>query len=149
MLTYIGGRKQRPRQTLLEVVVYDPAADIYIVGPGPSMRFEWFRTIQRNPHVLVDVRDRRFEAVAADMSEVEAKHALWGYACRYPFALRNVTITTTGQHVIGMCGDYRSLAYAIRLVALRPLHGDQPLRIGNNDQQERADQPGAFDCLMR
>jgi hypothetical protein len=73
--------------------------------------------------VLVDVGDRRFEAIAGRLSEVEAKHALHSYACQYPSAFRNLAGAMTERQLLGMSDDYRTLAHAIRLIALRPLHG--------------------------
>lgn len=122
LLTHIGRRGRQPRQTLLEVVAYDPAADTYIVAADWGKRLDWFRTIQKQPHVLVDVADRRFEAIAARLSEAEAKHALRDYACRCPSAFRNLAGAITKRQLRGLSGDYRALAHAIRLIALRPLH---------------------------
>jgi deazaflavin-dependent oxidoreductase (nitroreductase family) len=122
LLTHIERRGRRMRQTLLEVVVYDPAADTYIVSANWGKRLDWFRTIQKQPHVLVDVGDRRFEAIAARLSEAEAKRALRDYACRCPPAFRNLVGAMTERQLLGLSNDYRTLAHAIRMIALRPLH---------------------------
>ena len=133
VLTHIGRRGQSPRQTLLDVVAHEPAADTYIIAAGPDKPLDWFRTIQEQPYVLVDVGDRCFEAIATRLSEAEAKHALQRYACRYPFVLRTLANARTGQHRIGMCDDYSALAHAIRMIALRPVHGAPSLEMRNSD----------------
>jgi deazaflavin-dependent oxidoreductase (nitroreductase family) len=122
LLTQIGRRGRQPRQTLLEVVAYDPVAGTYIVAADWGKRLDWFRSIQKQPHVLVDVGDRRFEAIAARLSEAEAKRALRDYACRYPPAFRSLAAAMTERQLLGLSNDYRTLAHAIRLIALRPLY---------------------------
>jgi deazaflavin-dependent oxidoreductase (nitroreductase family) len=133
VLTHMERRGHSPRQTLLDVVAYDPAADTYIIASGLDKRLDWFRNVQEQPHVLVDVGDRCFEAIAARLSEAEAKHALQRYACRYPFVLRNLANASIGRHRIGMCDDYSALAHALRMIALRPVHGAPSLAMRDRD----------------
>jgi deazaflavin-dependent oxidoreductase (nitroreductase family) len=122
LLTQIRCRGRRLHQTVLKVVAHDPRADTYIVAAGWGKRLDWFRTIQKQPHVLVDVGDRRFEAIAARLSEAEAKHALRDYACRCPSAFRSLAGAMTERQLLGLSNDYRALAHALRMIALRPLH---------------------------
>jgi deazaflavin-dependent oxidoreductase (nitroreductase family) len=123
LLTHIGRRGLQLRQTLLEVVAHDPATDTYIAAAGWGKRADWFRSIQIRPHVLVDVEDRRFEAIAARLSEAEAKRALRVYACRCPSAFRDLAGAMAERQLLGLSDDYRALAHALRLIALRPLQG--------------------------
>jgi deazaflavin-dependent oxidoreductase (nitroreductase family) len=123
LLTHIGRRGRQPRQTLLEVIAHDPAAGTYIVAAGWGKQLDWFRTIQKQPHVLVDVGARRFEAIAARLSEAEAKRALRVYACRCPSAFRDLAGAMAERRLRGLSDDYRGLAHALRLIALRPLQG--------------------------
>jgi deazaflavin-dependent oxidoreductase (nitroreductase family) len=122
LLTHIGRRGLQLRQTLLEIVAHDEAADIYIAAAGWGKRADWFRTIQKQPHVLVEVGHRRFEAIAARLSESEAKRVLRDYACRCPSAFHYLAGTMALQQLPGLYDDYQTLAHAIRLIALRPLH---------------------------
>jgi deazaflavin-dependent oxidoreductase (nitroreductase family) len=107
LLTYMGRRGRHMQQTLLEVVAHDSVANTYIAA-GWGKRSEWFRTIQKKPHVLVDVEDHRFEAIAVRLSEAEAKSALRDYACQCPFALHSLISILTERQLHGLSDSYRS-----------------------------------------
>jgi hypothetical protein len=106
-----SARSYRPRR----------CTDTYIVAASWGQRLDWFRNIQKQPHVLADVGDRRFEAIAARLPEAKAQKILHNYACQYPSAFRNLVGTMIEWQRIGL-DDYQMLAHAIRLIVLRPLH---------------------------
>ena len=120
MLTHTGRRSGLTRRSVLEVVGENAMAGAYSVAAGWGERSDWFRNIQKNPQVVVDVGRRRFEATAERMSEVEAELAFRDYARRHPWAFRNLGRVMTGQRLAGREDDYRKLARSIPLITLRP-----------------------------
>jgi len=120
MLTHIGRKSGRPRQSVLEVVDHDTATDTYIIASGWGEKADWLRNIQKNPHVLVDSRWRRFEATAEWLSHERAEAVTREYARRHPAAFRALAGRLIGQPLTGTDADYRALAQAVPFVVLRP-----------------------------
>jgi deazaflavin-dependent oxidoreductase (nitroreductase family) len=120
MLTHIGRKSGLPRQSVLEVVGHDQATGTYIIASGWGEQADWLRNIQKNPHVLVDARGRRFEATAERISQESATNAAREYARRHPSAFRALASRMIGQPLTGTDADYRALAHAVPFVVLRP-----------------------------
>jgi deazaflavin-dependent oxidoreductase (nitroreductase family) len=120
MLTHIGRKSGRLRRTVLEVGGYDPTTDTYTIGAGWGEQSDWVRNIQQRPDVLVDVGRRRFEATAWRLPAAEAEGWFRDFARRRPFEFRTLVRMATGQGPTRTDDDYRTLARAVPVVALRP-----------------------------
>lgn len=120
MLTHIGRTSGQPRRTILEVVDHDEATDAYVIASGWGEKADWLRNIQKNPHVLVDVRGRRFEATAKRLSQEQAEIVMRAYARRHPAGFRVLAGRMIGQPLTGTDADYRAFAQAAPFVLLRP-----------------------------
>lgn len=120
MLTHIGRKTGRPRQTVLEVVRHDPATDTYFIASGWGERSDWLRNIQQNPHVLVHSGGRRLEAVAERLPVDAAAEVLHSYARHHSLAFRNLAKLMIGVALDGSAASCRRLAIRVPLVAVRP-----------------------------
>ena len=120
MLTHIGRKSGHRRQSVLEVIGHDEATGIYIIASGWGQQADWLRNIQKNPNVLVDARGRRFEATAERLAQELATNEARNYARRHPSAFRALAGRMIGRPLTGTEEDYRELARAVPMVALRP-----------------------------
>jgi deazaflavin-dependent oxidoreductase (nitroreductase family) len=120
MLTHIGRKSGQPRQSILEVIGHDQATGTYVIASGWGERADWLRNIQKNPHVLVDARGRRFEATAERLPLEVAIDEARDYARRHPSALRALAGRMIGRPLTGTDADNRALAEAVPFVILRP-----------------------------
>jgi len=120
LLTHIGRKSGQPRQAVIEVVRYDPASDSSIIASGFGADVDWFRNIQKNPNVLVQLGARRLEAVAERLPLDVAADELYDYAQRHPRTLRTITKRLLGQELDGSAQSCRRLAVDVPVVALRP-----------------------------
>jgi deazaflavin-dependent oxidoreductase (nitroreductase family) len=120
LLTHIGRKSGQPRQAVIEVVRHDPASDMYIIASGFGAQVDWFRNIQKNPHVLVQSGRRRLEAVAERLPLDKATNELHSYAQRHPRTFHAITKRLLGHELDGSAESCRRLAADVPLVALRP-----------------------------
>lgn len=120
MLTHIGRKSGQPRRSVLEVVGHDRAAGTYIIASGWGEKADWLRNIEHNPHVLVDVGGRRFEASAERLPENAATREAGEYARQHPAAFRALASRMSDQPPTGTDADYRALVRAVPFVMLRP-----------------------------
>jgi deazaflavin-dependent oxidoreductase (nitroreductase family) len=61
LLTTTGRKSGLPRVTPLQ---YEEVDGAYYIGSARGAQADWFRNIQANPHVEVQIRDRHFQAIA-------------------------------------------------------------------------------------
>ncbi|MCG8347562.1 MAG: nitroreductase family deazaflavin-dependent oxidoreductase [Chloroflexales bacterium] len=118
MLSHIGRKSRRLRQTVLEVVVAQAAPPRYVVAAGWGRQSDWFRNVQQTPRVLLDTAKGRFAAVAQTLDEEAATAALHTYAQAHPTAFRNLSRVMIGEALTASLSDCRKLAQQIPLVAL-------------------------------
>ncbi|HHY88510.1 MAG TPA: nitroreductase family deazaflavin-dependent oxidoreductase [Chloroflexi bacterium] len=91
LLTHTGRRSGLPRQTVLEVVAYDPASGRCVVASGFGPRSDWVLNIQADPRVEVQSGRERFRGTARQLAPPEAGQALLDYARRHPGAFRELS----------------------------------------------------------
>jgi len=120
LLTHIGRKSGQPRQAVIEVVRHDPASDSYTIASGFGAQVDWFRNIQKNPNVLVQVGARCLEAIAEQLPLDVAADELRDYAQRHPHAFRTITKRLLGHELDGSAESCRRLAADVPVVGLRP-----------------------------
>lgn len=120
MLSHLGRKSGRIRQTVLEVVA-KPTPRRYIVASGWGRQSDWYRNILHTPRVLLDTAHGRHEALAHQLDEAEAAEALHEYARRYPQAFRQLSRMMVGESVSADVEGCRQLAGQIPLVAFELL----------------------------
>jgi deazaflavin-dependent oxidoreductase (nitroreductase family) len=119
-LTHVGRRSGKHYRTVVEVVDHDPVTDSYIVTSGWGDRSDWFRNIQKNPEVVINVGRRQLKAKAERLSGDEAEHWLLDYARKHPRTFRELAHVMTGEKLEGTPEDCHRLAEAAPVVAFRP-----------------------------
>jgi deazaflavin-dependent oxidoreductase (nitroreductase family) len=68
LLTTIGRKSGLPRVTPLQ---YEEDQGLYYIGSARGVQADWYRNIQVCPEVEVQVKERRFRAVAEPVSDAE------------------------------------------------------------------------------
>ncbi len=121
MLTHTGRKSGLERQAVIEVVGHDEETGAYFVASGWGAKSDWYRNVQKTPRVKVQVRNRRYEALAGTISVGEAETRLWAYARRYPAAFRELTGLMLSERLPATPENARRLAESIPVVALRPV----------------------------
>ena len=66
LLTTIGRKSGLPRVTPLQ---YEEIDGVYYVGSARGPNADWFRNLQANPQVKVEIKGRRFEGVAEAITD--------------------------------------------------------------------------------
>ncbi len=118
-LTHIGRKSGLPRQTVLEVVRYDPVTHVCIVASGWGVKSDWLQNVMQHPQVTVQVGSRRFAALAGRLTPEEGERELLDYAHRHPLVLGEL-VRFMGYRVDGSEADLRALGRLLIMVAFKP-----------------------------
>ena len=110
-----------PRYVVLEVVNHNEVKDIYYVAAAWGKKADWYCNILATPQVNVQVKNRRFDALAGNISQEEAIENLWTYAQKYPTAFTQLIKTMLGEGLPPTRETCQKLAEVVPLVALRPV----------------------------
>lgn len=118
LLHHIGRKTGRQRQTVLEVIHYEPQGPTFFVASGFGRRSHWFRNILAHPEVTIQVGRRRYRAVAEVLAPEQGAEALQAYAQQHPLASRGLA-RVLGLPVPRDEADFRRLAQVMPIVAFR------------------------------
>jgi deazaflavin-dependent oxidoreductase (nitroreductase family) len=99
LLTHIGRRSGRPRQTVVEVVHHDTGTDTYFIASGWGENSNWLRNVQKTPMVRVNVGKHYFEAMAKRLSLPKAQSTLLAYARRHPWLFPTLAKIMIGRRL--------------------------------------------------
>lgn len=118
LINHIGRKSGKTRQAVLEVVEHDEATDTYYVASGYGRSSHWFKNIQANPDVAIQVGRRKLAATAEILSPQASGQRMVEYARRMPTAAKTLT-GLVGLDVDGSEADFRRAGEAqIPFVAL-------------------------------
>ncbi len=123
LLTHCGRRSGLDRQTVVEVVLYDPASGTYFIASGWGEKSDWLRNVQKTPEVIVQIGRQEFAATAERLTLHAAQRVLFAYGQEHPMAFRTLAKVMTGWWLEGTEEDCGKLAQAVPVVALRPRPG--------------------------
>ncbi|MBK8900418.1 MAG: nitroreductase family deazaflavin-dependent oxidoreductase [Anaerolineaceae bacterium] len=90
LLNHIGRKSGQPRQTVLEVVNHDQAADTYTIASGFGQKSDWYLNILAHPQVEIQVGWRKMAVTAVPLSPEASGQAMVDYARRHPTAAKNL-----------------------------------------------------------
>lgn len=90
LLNHTGRKSGLPRQTVLEVVHYNPSKDVYTIASGYGTRSDWYRNLQKTADVTIQVGWRQAAATARLLSPAESGTAMVQYAQQYPHMARRL-----------------------------------------------------------
>ncbi len=119
MITHRGRKTGSLRQTVLEVVHYDPSTQECIVMSGYGSQSDWYRNIQAHPAIEVQVGHQHYTPRQRLLSAEEALHVLEEYQRHHPWGFREL------MHLVGYAYDATpeglcALSQLLRGVAWRP-----------------------------
>lgn len=117
MVTHTGRKSGLPRDTVVEVVHHDEAADTYYVCSGFGPNADWYRNIQKTPEVTLHVKSRVFRTTARNVDAGEEERVLAEYAARNPVAWRNLSKAMLGETLSASPEDIRRLAERAPMLA--------------------------------
>lgn len=119
MITHLGRKTGRRRQTVLEVVQYHPATRECVVVAGYGIQTDWYRNVGVRPALLVQVGRRRYEPKQRMLSTAETLELLANYQQRHPSRFRRL-LHLAGHQYNGTPEGLRRLAALIPGVAFKP-----------------------------
>lgn len=125
LLTTVGRRTGRPRRAGVDVMRHDPDTDTYYVMSGWGTRADWYRNLQADPALTVQVGRRTFPARATPLPEPEAADLTVDFVRRHRRYAR-IMLRLIGAKVGPSEDDIRSLASQIVILAIRPQPAQAP-----------------------
>ncbi len=123
MITHVGRKTGCLRQTVLEVIHYDPTTQECIVMAGYGAQSDWYRNIQAQPAIEVQVGRQRYRPQQHLLSAEETLHILEEYPRRHPWRFRVLLPLLTrmaGYTYDGTPQGLSAISEVMRGVALRP-----------------------------
>jgi deazaflavin-dependent oxidoreductase (nitroreductase family) len=120
LLTHRGRKTGLPRQTVLEVLHYDPQTHTYVVAAGWGAQTDWLRNIQQTPDVMVESGRERLLARAQILTPDGAEREFRYYIRHHPVRARAMSRLLLGRPFDGADATIQQLARTVPLVALRP-----------------------------
>ena len=120
LLQHTGRKSGLQRQTVLEVAGHDRETDTYYIASGFGRGSQWFKNVQANPEVTIQVGARRIDATADVLDPQASGQKMVEYARQHPIAARELA-GVLGFEVDGTEQRYREIAREfLPFVALRP-----------------------------
>lgn len=89
-LTTVGRKSGQPRRAVVDVLRHDRPADTYYVVSAWGERADWYRNLQANPAVRVQVRWRTFRGRATTVHDKEAEECLLDFWRRHRLYVRTI-----------------------------------------------------------
>ena len=90
LITTTGRKTGKRRETMVDVMDYDKAADIYYIEAAYGARADWYKNIQSNPIFEAKVGRRKFKARAGALSNEGAGEMLVQFYRHKPAYTRSV-----------------------------------------------------------
>jgi deazaflavin-dependent oxidoreductase (nitroreductase family) len=97
LLEHTGRKSGLPRDSVLEVIRYDPNEAAYYVVSGFGSQSDWYLNISKEPEVRIQVGRKWMRARAETLPADRAEKEILGYAERYPR-----TFKVLAQGLLGM-----------------------------------------------
>jgi len=118
LLTTIGRKSGKPRQTMVDILDYDKDADTYYIEAAYGARADWYKNIQANPLFEAQVGRRKFKARAGELTADNAADKLVQFYRRKPAYTRSV------MAMVGMKFEdedgLRAVAKNLTLLVVKP-----------------------------
>jgi deazaflavin-dependent oxidoreductase (nitroreductase family) len=122
LLTHRGRTSGLVRQTMLEVLRYDPATRESVVLSGWGATADWYRNIEAQPAIAVETGRRRYPPQQRFLAPEEAAAVAADFERRHPIEVRLAPriLRWLGWSAGDAHPTWRALATAIPMVAFRP-----------------------------
>ena len=120
-LTVRGRRSGLPRRVVLEVIGRGSSRAELLVASAWGRQAEWFRNVQADPRVQVQVGRRRFVSEVSEISESAAAEALRDYARAHRLAYRGfIGPLLLGHRPLCTPEEFTALARTLPILLVRP-----------------------------
>lgn len=121
MLTHQGRKSGLPRQTVLEVILYDTTTRESIALSGRGEKADWYRNIETRTALEVRTGGERYVPEQRFLAPEENHAAISEYARHHPLAFRFLIKTFGFDYPLdGTEQQQRRVAESLRLVAFQP-----------------------------
>lgn len=120
LLTHRGRKSGQARQTVLEVVRYDPATRESVVFSGWRGETDWYRNIVVHPAALVESGGARYVPEQRLLADAEVAAELRDAYARHPIELREGIGRIFGLTIDGSERGFAEAARFFRGVVFRP-----------------------------
>ncbi len=118
LITTIGRKTGKRRETMVDVMKYDKANDTYFIEAAYGARADWYKNIQSNPVFEAQVGRRKFTARAGALSTEGASELLVQFYRQKPAYTRSV-MAMAGMKFNGE-NELRELGKNLTLLAVKP-----------------------------
>ncbi|MFN2117894.1 MAG: nitroreductase family deazaflavin-dependent oxidoreductase [Candidatus Promineifilaceae bacterium] len=120
LLNHTGRKSGQPRQTVLEVVNFDPSTGTYYIASGFGKKSDWYLNIKKTPEVEIQVGSKTMPVTAHVLEADESGKRMVDYARRHPHAAKEL-MRICGYEVDGSTEDYFTMGHDfISIVSLSP-----------------------------
>lgn len=142
VLTTRGRRSGLPREVVLDAVGHDPETDTWYVQPADEAGSHWLRNVRAHPVVGVEVRGRRFQARATEVTGPEGARVVLGFIRNHPWYAWVVVRLVGYVDRTDLPDDemLEKLRHVV-VVALHPLPAAWSARAGKAEDALRQDVP--------
>ena len=120
LLQHTGRKSGLVRETVLEVVRFNPDTNTFLVAAGFGETSDWFQNLLHTPRAHIQVGSQKFEVTAERVPFPEAVDEFRTYALNHPGALK-VLGSLLGVKLTGSDEDYPFLGRLMPLVKLRSI----------------------------
>ncbi|SEH75837.1 deazaflavin-dependent oxidoreductase, nitroreductase family [Mycolicibacterium rutilum] len=120
LLTHRGRVSGQERHVVLEVVEHDRRDGSYVVASGWGTGAAWYQNILRTPNVVIQIRNRKIQATAVQLSTADGAEIFANYAGRHRVAARFMLPRVLGFAVDGSDADFRAVGRQIPFVRFVP-----------------------------
>ena len=121
LLVHQGRRSGLLRETVLEVLLYEPATKESVVLSAWGEQADWYRNVGATPALEVRTGGERYVPEQRFLASEENHAVISDYGRRHPLAFR-VFARVFGYPMDGTEATRREVARSLRLVAFRPRH---------------------------
>lgn len=123
LLEHRGRKSGLTRKVVVEVVDHDEQKDSYTVAAAWGRQSDWYKNIEAEPKVTVEVGRKRFAALAETLSADDAAQHLNVYATEHPFAFRQLGSKLFDIESRDTAEVIKSMSEAIPFVEFTPAGG--------------------------
>ena len=136
MLTHRGRKSDLLRQTVLEVVTYDPVSEESVVVSGWGEKAQWYRNISASPALEVETGRERYVPLQRFLTPQESYAVLAAYEHAHPHAFK-MFARLLHKPIDGSEAALRNFTESVRLVAFRPRDIRSPARRHNTSSMTK------------
>jgi deazaflavin-dependent oxidoreductase (nitroreductase family) len=121
LLVHRGRRSGLLRETVLEVLLHDPATEESVVLSAWGEKADWYSNVEATPALEVRTGGERYVPEQRFLAPHENHAVISDYGRRHPLAFR-VFARVFGYPLGGTEAARREVARSLRLVAFRPMN---------------------------